>query len=290
MGRPRFLGKQRDVPTLQRILSCRSDTPSEGPYHASPKVWLLAKPGRTMQHALPKLLITAGPTHEPIDAVRYIANRSSGRVGVEIARAALRAGWEVTLALGPTPLVSRAEQLAEDIEPPARDTPDPAHRFRLIRFRTTEELRSILADVSPNADALVMAAAVADYRPERSEHTDGKIRRQRDGMTLRLEATPDLLAEVSARRRASPDSQPGLIVAFALEPADGLIEAAAAKLDRKGADLIVAIPLETMDAGSISASLLSAGGAEASTSGEVSKSEFGTWLVSELKSRVRIRG
>ena len=289
MGRPRFLGKQRDVPTLQRILSCRSDTQSEGHYYASPKVWLLAKTGRTMQHALPKLLITAGPTHEPIDAVRYIANRSSGRVGVEIARAALRAGWVVTLALGPTPLVSRAEQITEDIEPPARDTPDPAHRFRLIRFRTTEELRSILADVSPNADALVMAAAVADYRPERSEHADGKIRRQRGGMTLHLEATPDLLAEVSARRRASPDSQPGLIVAFALEPSDGLIEAAAAKLKRKGADLIVANPLETMDAGSISASLLSAGGAEASTPGEVSKSEFGTWLISELKSRVRIR-
>ncbi|XOV74520.1 MAG: phosphopantothenoylcysteine decarboxylase [Phycisphaerales bacterium] len=55
----------------------------------------------------PRLLVTAGPTHEPIDAVRYIANRSSGRVGVEIARAALRSGWEVTLALGPTPLITR---------------------------------------------------------------------------------------------------------------------------------------------------------------------------------------
>lgn len=238
----------------------------------------------------PKVLITAGPTHEPIDSVRYIANRSSGRVGVEIARAALKAGWEVVLALGPTSLVTRAEQITGPEAADAGDTQDQVPRFQLIRFRTTEDLRAILAETAPQADLLVMAAAVADYRPARPSEAGTKIRREPGGMTLHLESTPDLLAECVARRNASSHHQPGLIVAFALEPADGLHQAAMAKLARKGADLIVANPLETMDAEMIEASLLSADGVEATTDATLSKASFGDWLIRELAGRLQLRG
>ncbi len=234
----------------------------------------------------PKVLITAGPTHEPIDSVRYIANRSSGRVGIEIARAALRAGWDVTLALGPTPLFSRAEQVPESIGATDSDTQSLHRRFRLIGFRTTEDLRAILSEMSPTADVLIMAAAVADYRPFPSGDAGAKLRRDPEGLTLHLEATPDLLAECATRRESSRSARPGLIVAFALEPADGLLEAAQAKLARKGADLIVANPLETMDADLIRATLLASEGVQAATDGEVNKADFGAWLIHELGKRL----
>lgn len=231
----------------------------------------------------PRLLVTAGPTHEPIDAVRYIANRSSGRVGVEIARAALRSGWEVTLALGPTPLITRAEQVTDSMETTYGDTQTPPRRFQLVRFRTTEDLRTILTQSAANNDILIMAAAVADFRPVGDAHRpEGKMRRDPSGVTLRLEATPDLVAECVRRRESGANGGPNLIVAFALEPASGLLEAALAKLKRKGADLIVANPLETMDAESINATLVSPRGVEASTNGELSKSAFGDWLIGEL--------
>lgn len=235
----------------------------------------------------PRLLVTAGPTHEPIDSVRYIANRSSGRVGVEIARAALRAGWEVTLALGPTPLITRAEQVTDSIETTSGDTHDAPSRFQLIRFRTTEDLRTILTQSAANNDILIMAAAVADFRPVGDAHrVEGKMRRDPSGITLQLEATPDLVAECARRRESGANGCPDLIVAFALELASGLLEAASAKLERKGADLIVANPLETMDAESISAALVSPRGVEASTNGELSKSAFGDWLIGELGRRL----
>jgi phosphopantothenoylcysteine decarboxylase / phosphopantothenate---cysteine ligase len=203
-----------------------------------------------------RLLITAGPTHEPIDAVRFIGNRSSGRLGVSLADRAAQEGWTVCLLLGPTALTPADSMV------------------RVRRFRTTDDLQTLLNEEFPICDVLVMAAAVADYRPKASrEHT--KIKRMAAGLKLELEATPDLLAEVAQRRR--PEQ---VVVGFALEPRDRLLESASEKLERKSLDLIVANPLETMDAESIEATLLTRGRAEPQRVGPITKAQFAQVLLS----------
>lgn len=231
----------------------------------------------------PRVLITAGPTHEPLDQVRYLANRSSGRVGIEIAEAALDAGWKVTLALGPTHLQPRTIPPAAESATLDQGTHERASRFQLLRFRTTADLERCLMRHEAENDVLIMAAAVADFRPVASERpASSKLRRTEHGLTLSLESTPDLIADCVARRQTTQSGTPSLIVAFALEPADGLVEAARAKMIRKRADLIVANPLETMDAPTISADLVSRAGVVASTGHGISKAEFGNWLIGEL--------
>lgn len=204
-------------------------------------------------------LITAGPTHEPIDAVRYIGNRSSGRMGVAIAGAARQAGHRVTLLLGPVA-----------VEPP--------EGCDLHRFRTTEDLQRCLRETFPLCDVLVMAAAVADFRPTATE-TGRKLERT-GSMTLSLEATPDLLAEVA--RDANPRQR---IVGFALEEPARLEERAKAKLARKGLHAIVANPLETMDAPGVRGQIFLADGTIRRPDGWPSplpKEHFATWLVRTL--------
>lgn len=208
----------------------------------------------------PKLLITAGPTHEPIDAVRYIANRSSGRVGIALADAGARRGWGVTLLLGP---VAR----------------EPLHtHVRPLRFTTAADLRELLLEHAPTCDALVMAAAVADFTP-RSPDLSGKMTRMGGMKSLELVPTPDLLAEVAAGRR------PGqIIVGFALEPAGRLLESARDKLRRKGADAIVANPLGTLDADTIDATIVPAIGPE-ERFGPLEKTAFAERLLDWIESR-----
>ncbi|MCB9847691.1 MAG: phosphopantothenoylcysteine decarboxylase [Phycisphaeraceae bacterium] len=217
----------------------------------------------------PRLCITAGPTHEPIDGVRYLANRSSGRLGIAIAQAAADRGWRTCLLLGPTPLR-------------CSDT-----RVETIRFSSTSDLEALLADQAPRCDCLIMAAAVADYRPLRKPGAPVKHRRMKQNWILELEPTPDLLAHVAAGRR------PGqLLVGFALEPRETMLEAAGAKLARKGVDLIVANPLETMDSDQIEATLLEPGkpGADpvvaGSTPGKITKTYFAIWLLDHLSVRL----
>lgn len=211
-----------------------------------------------------RMLITAGPTHEPIDAVRFIGNRSSGRMGVALAGEAARRGWSVTLLLGPatvTPHDTGAE---------------------VVRFRTCEDLRGLLRRHAPDADVLVMAAAVADFRPkvDPSQFT-GKFRRTDQALSLTLEPTPDLLAEVAANRR------PGqTLVGFALEPREDLLASAAAKLQRKRVDMVVANPLETMDSDQIEAIVLHADRSEDRTPGRMPKTDFAPWLLGIIEGRV----
>lgn len=215
-----------------------------------------------------RLLITAGPTHEPIDAVRFIGNRSSGRLGVALADEAARRGWIVTLLLGPTGIC-------------ASDS-----RVRVRRFRTASDLRSLLQECVPEMDVLVMAAAVADYRPKVDPaFLGGKFRRAQQKMVLELEPTPDLLAEVAAGRR--PDQ---LLVGFALEPREELVQSARAKLERKGIDLVVANPLETMDSATIDALVLGADGSEKRTDGPIAKEVFAGWLLSIIEARLGAAG
>ncbi|MEL6329448.1 MAG: phosphopantothenoylcysteine decarboxylase [Planctomycetota bacterium] len=215
----------------------------------------------------PRLLITAGPTREPIDAVRYLGNRSSGRLGVGLADAAAARGWDVLLLLGPT-RVSPTDE-----------------RVRVIRFETTAELGAALAENQAWCERLVMAAAVSDYRPVADEiDTSAKRTRSGEGMKLRLEATPDLLAGCAARRTGGQT-----LVGFALEPAERLVDSATRKLERKGVDLIVANPLETMDSGEIEATLI--GWVDESpavvdrTPGRIAKEAFADWLLDRISAR-----
>ncbi|GAF70580.1 unnamed protein product [marine sediment metagenome] len=212
------------------------------------------------------MLITAGPTHEPIDAVRYVANRSSGRLGVCLAEAARDAGWEVTLLLGP---VASA----------------PPDGVRMLSFESTSDLAGLLGEHFPACDVLIMAAAVADYRPRRpAEH---KLPRTGKKLLLELEPTPDLVAACAARKRAGQR-----IIGFALEEPEVLAERAREKLRRKGLDAVVANPLQTMGAGEIRAVVYTAAGRtvtppaarEPGRGGRgrpagLSKADFARWLI-----------
>jgi phosphopantothenoylcysteine decarboxylase/phosphopantothenate--cysteine ligase len=159
-----------------------------------------------------RVLVTAGPTHEPIDPVRFVGNRSSGKLGVAIAAEALARGASVVLVLGPG-----------TVAPPAG--------AEVIRVQTAEEMRTaVLAQT--DADAVVMAAAVADFRPKVA--ADRKLKKDQGVPDLVFEPTPDILREVAHAHR------PGqVIVGFAAETDD--VEAAGrAKLVDKGLDLLVA--------------------------------------------------
>ncbi len=159
------------------------------------------------------VLVTAGPTEEPIDPVRYISNRSSGKMGYAVAEAARRRGGDVILVSGPTHL-----------ESPSGVT--------LHRVRTAQEMADVVFDHLAEATILIMAAAVADFRASAVE--PGKIKRNAGSRTLQLEPTEDILGEVACRRRLGQ-----LVVGFAAET-DHLVENARAKVMSKNLDLIVA--------------------------------------------------
>lgn len=167
------------------------------------------------------LLITAGPTCEDLDPVRYLTNRSSGKMGYAVAEAAARRGARVILVSGPTSL----------------DTPANVER---INVRSAEEMRHAVADRFPECSVAIFAAAVADYRP--SERTDQKMKRGKEPLTLSLEPTPDILASV-ARQKGDK-----LIVGFAAET-ENVAENARKKLTAKNADLIVANDVTAEGAG-----------------------------------------
>src|SRR5262249_40043663 len=154
-------------------------------------------------------------------------------------------------------------------------------RVRTLRFRTCSDLQKLLAETASDCDVLIMAAAVADYRPKVDPaFFGGKFRRKNQTLTLELEPTPDLLAEVSARRK------PGqLLVGFALEPREELLESARAKLERKRIDMVVGNPLETMDGESIEAVVLTRDGGESRTPGPLSKTAFAPWLMDLVEAR-----
>jgi len=165
-----------------------------------------------------RVVVTAGATREPIDGVRFLGNRSSGKMGAAMAEAAVARGADVTLVAGPeAPAVPGA---------------------RRIDFETAADLQRVLADLAPRADIVVMAAAVADFRPP--SPVAGKLSRRTAGseIALTLEAVPDLLAGLArARRGARP-----YLLGFAAETVggDALAERAAAKLREKRCDAIVA--------------------------------------------------
>ena len=205
-----------------------------------------------------KLLITAGPTHEPIDAVRFLGNRSSGRMGVAIADAAADLGFAVTLLLGPVHVKPRHPGV------------------RVERFRTVDDLQALLGAHVPHADGLIMAAAVADYRPKPlAALSGGKFRRTGGNVMLELEPTPDLLAGVGATRRAEQ-----LLIGFALEPRDEMLSSARRKIEKKNIEICIANPLETMDAADIEAVVVHRDGELETPPSKMSKEAFANWMMS----------
>jgi phosphopantothenoylcysteine decarboxylase / phosphopantothenate---cysteine ligase len=167
------------------------------------------------------VLVTSGPTQEPIDSVRFLSNRSSGKMGAAIARAALLLGAEVTLVTGPT------------------TAPLPVG-VNVVRVRTATEMLEQARRWSPQAHFIVGAAAVADYRP--AEPVDGKIRRSGQDITLRLVPNPDVIAELA---RAAPRAT---VVGFAAEP-DSSLEEASRKAERKGLHAIAVNDISRKDIG-----------------------------------------
>jgi phosphopantothenoylcysteine decarboxylase / phosphopantothenate---cysteine ligase len=164
------------------------------------------------------VVITSGPTHEPIDPVRYIANRSSGRQGHAIAAAAAMAGAKVTLVSGPVAIA------------------DP-FGVKVIKVETAREMQAAVAHSLP-CDIFIAAAAVADWRVEAAT---GKIKKGKGGPpSLALSENPDILAGIAA----SSARRPALVIGFAAET-DNVIAHAQAKLKKKGCDLIVANDVST---------------------------------------------
>lgn len=218
------------------------------------------------------VLITAGPTHEPIDAVRYIANRSSGRLGLSLAEASTARGCATTLLLGPAQIATDAQKGRANTRPPSDSGQGPDSPGRLLRFRTSHDLEALLEREGPAADILIMAAAVADYRPA-SPHP-GKLPRTSQGLTIALEPVPDLLAATTARLKRG-----AVAIGFALEEHATDRERALIKMARKGCQAIVLNPLDTMDSGGIDATILFADGRRAMTPGPLPKAEFARRLM-----------
>lgn len=170
-----------------------------------------------------EVLVTAGPTREALDPVRYVGNRSSGRMGFALARAAWRGGASVTLVTGPSSLD----------DPPG---------VVVTRVETAREMLEAVRKVVAGADVVIFAAAVADYRP--SDPAPEKLKRERigAGTAIELVANPDVAGETRDLRRGA------LTVGFALESED-LVVNARKKLEQKGFDLIVANAVGLEDAG-----------------------------------------
>jgi phosphopantothenoylcysteine decarboxylase / phosphopantothenate---cysteine ligase len=151
-----------------------------------------------------KVLITSGPTREPIDSVRFLSNRSSGRMGAALAQAALLMGASVTVIAGPSTAVY-------------------PRNAQVVQVNTAEEMLAAAREAAKDADLIIGAAAVADYRPK--DPKQGKIRRSTEGLSLELEANPDIIADLAKSGKR--------VIGFAAEPSTDLSEATA-KVQRKG--------------------------------------------------------
>jgi phosphopantothenoylcysteine decarboxylase/phosphopantothenate--cysteine ligase len=181
--------------------------------------------GQFTPHSLDglRVLVTAGGTREPIDSVRFIGNRSSGRMGLALAEEAARRGAEVTLVA-------------------ANVTIPPPAGAETVTVETTAELDAAVRERFKDADVLIMAAAPADFRPK--EAGEGKLGREGAGLEMQLEPTEDIVAAVAAGRR--PDQT---VVGFAAEHGEGAVERGREKLARKGLDAVVVNDISRTDIG-----------------------------------------
>lgn len=172
-----------------------------------------------------RVLVTGGPTYEDLDPVRFVGNRSSGKMGAAIAAEAMRRGAEVSFILGPG-----------SVTPPAVTD--------LVRVRSAEEMHDAVMQRAATVDLVVMAAAVADYAPV--NQAGQKIEKAGESFTVVMKRTPDIIGSVGQRRLTKGDGP--VLIAFAAETED-VLEHARAKLSRKHVDLVVANDVSRRDAG-----------------------------------------
>jgi phosphopantothenoylcysteine decarboxylase/phosphopantothenate--cysteine ligase len=208
-----------------------------------------------------RVLITGGPTYEPIDAVRFIGNRSSGKMAAALAEEAAKRGAAVTLVMGPSSVETSRLISRRDIE-------------------TASEMYAAVTDATPSADVVIMNAAVADFRP--ASISDSKLKkREMTSLAIELKPTIDILSEIASRKTASQ-----FLVGFALEKGEGSRDYARKKLIEKRLDMIVLNDLADAGAGfshdTNKVTIYLAGGAEIETP-LLSKSECAARILDEIE-------
>ena len=208
-----------------------------------------------------RFLLTAGPTREYLDDVRFLSNASSGRMGYAIARAAARAGHRVHLVSGPV------------------DLPDPPG-VKVVRVTTTEQMFDAAARLFKRVDCLIGAAAPADYQPVR--RAPGKSRKRNTAWSLRLKPTTDILATLGKKKGRR------IIIAFALETQKPITNALA-KLRRKNADAVVLNNPGAMSAAVSNATIILADGNRIEVR-KATKNRIGRLLVSLAEWMYKERG
>ncbi len=207
---------ERGVTMVGPVVGPLAEGPSDRPGRMSEPEVILTHAARLVNRGSPlagrRVMVTAGPTREPLDPVRVVSNRSSGKMGYHLAQAAWERGAEVMLVSGPAQL------------------PVP-HGPQIVRVESTAEMHAAVAMTLPSCDVLIMAAAPADYRP--ADPLAAKRPREKGNLSLEMAPTPDILqGTVSARKKGS------VIVGFALETGDAVAKGRA-KLAKKKLDLIV---------------------------------------------------
>jgi len=160
-----------------------------------------------------KILVTAGPTHEPLDPVRFLTNASSGKMGYALARQAILAGADITLISGPTHLM-------------------PPPEAKVVSVKTSEEMANAVEKHFPKSDILLMTAAVADFKPSKKAEKKIKKDKNKDSVTIEFDHTPDILKRVAKEKKNQ------VVIGFALETTNGL-EHARLKLRDKDLDFIL---------------------------------------------------
>ena len=202
-----------------------------------------------------RVLITAGPTREYLDAVRFISNASSGKMGFACASAAGRAGHEVTLITGPVAL------------------PDPP-RVRTIRVVSADDMYRAVMKAYPRTEAAIMTAAVGDYRP--AERFTGKLKKSSESLTLRLVRTRDILKEMGRKKGGR------ILVGFALEVQDA-VHQALVKYKKKNLDYVVLNTPRTFAADTMDCRVYREGEVVKRFKG-ATKEAVANWIVAALES------
>jgi len=211
-----FLAGTQDAKAVKEAVNERKGRMPDDPYVDMPaEDSHAADPVATCPQDLggKNILITAGPTYEDLDPVRYLGNRSTGRMGIALAEAAAARGASVDLVLGPTELSSKARGIT------------------IHQVRSAREMHAVSVLKWRSADAGIMAAAVADYRPAKTEA--GKIKKKDNPLTVKLVRNPDIAAELGQEKKAHQR-----LIGFALETENGVANARV-KLEKKNLDLIV---------------------------------------------------
>jgi len=201
-----------------------------------------------------RVLVTAGPTREYLDAVRFLSNASSGKMGFACAAAAARAGHEVTLVTGPVVL------------------PDPP-RVRTIRVVSADDMYRAVMKVYPRTDAAIMTAAVGDYRP--AERFAGKLKKKSETLTLKLVRTRDILKEMGRKKGTR------ILVGFALEVQDA-VHQALVKYKKKNLDYVVLNTPRTFSADTMDCRVFR-GGEVVKRFKSATKEAVANWIVAALE-------